>query len=711
MNNNYKGSYKMNQQSPNNQIDYQNNYSKSSQNQDNNSGYVVNSSIYSQLKEKDKGYSNSCGIYDFSPVPNPRNRIHSVGNIGYNNNSFYINNQYQNSSNNMNNNIYNNQYHNSSNNMNININNNNNNMNYNPNTQRNYNPNNNIQNNYLQNPIKSHYVQTNEEYFDNQNMQDNITKRRYSQKVPKFNNRMANNYNFYPITQSNNNPQFNQNQRNNKDYHHNNKQQFYTNNVQVNNNIQQFNNSQNLNRNNFQNRQNQTDINQNNINNSQNLTNDFQNKLKINENNNIKKQINKKEEIKPENPPNNEDDDNIFKINDKIKFLDDDDRFECVSESELFSTINLKDNQENSNNNNDDYKNDDKKKNNSNEGKKSKYEMTNLTEIKEEENIEEKNAFLPQLRDFIEKEENLINSKKKSKLLNKEGDENNKSNKNNIGKTLSNDNEIEAKNQEKNKNNINNVRKNQKEEDEKSLDWKSIDDPFFKCGTVFESVNISDKLPNEIHNHSLLVKNLSNEICTICLNKKSCKKGYKCNLCPLIICEQCSKMIILNHYSKTKHEHSLCLVNDKNSNCNICKKKLFSNKNFVLNCKKCNFNICLKCYYPERKEKMEEEQEEQEDIHEHPLEYISELKGFICNLCENQTNQGYKCISCKLILCKNCKDKMYNHKKRKELHGHPLFLTIRKKWKCNKCQSKFNEKVSFFCRKCSLDYCVDCFLY
>ena len=87
------------------------------------------------------------------------------------------------------------------------------------------------------------------------------------------------------------------------------------------------------------------------------------------------------------------------------------------------------------------------------------------------------------------------------------------------------------------------------------------------------------------------------------LKKKTCQRGYKCNLCPLIICDQCSSMIRINHFSNNKHEHPLCITNEDNCYCNNCKKQVDINdnyNNFYFNCKKCNINICLNCYYQER---------------------------------------------------------------------------------------------------------------
>ena len=97
-------------------------------------------------------------------------------------------------------------------------------------------------------------------------------------------------------------------------------------------------------------------------------------------------------------------------------------------------------------------------------------------------------------------------------------------------------------------------------------------------------------------------------------------------------------------------------------------------------------------------------------MHEHPLVNFNESFLLKCQLCENGTNCGYNCKSCEIVLCNDCANNMYSHKKRNELHEHPLFLTLRDKWECVLCKCGFKNTLSFHCKKCSLDYCADCFL-
>ena len=146
--------------------------------------------------------------------------------------------------------------------------------------------------------------------------------------------------------------------------------------------------------------------------------------------------------------------------------------------------------------------------------------------------------------------------------------------------------------------------KHQIEDDIPFMNGQADNDSLFPAeSAIFESVQMPEDLPKEVHNHVLSEESLSEEICNICLKKKTCQRGYKCNLCPLIICDQCSSMIRINHFSNNKHEHPLCITNEDNCYCNNCKKQVDINdnyNNFYFNCKKCNINICLNCYYQER---------------------------------------------------------------------------------------------------------------
>ena len=244
------------------------------------------------------------------------------------------------------------------------------------------------------------------------------------------------------------------------------------------------------------------------------------------------------------------------------------------------------------------------------------------------------------------------------------------------------------------------------DDDEDIMISRQENDSLFPVESVVQSVQISEELAKDIHKHSLSNEPLSNEICTLCLDQKTCEKGYKCKNCNLNICDECSTKIRINEFDKRKHEHQLTLLNEENCKCNKCNKELKSNKNFYFTCKKCNFYICLNCYNPGRKE----EKEEDESIHEHPLDNVSEFRDTVCKLCEEETNSGVVCATCDIIMCQKCAAKVYKRKFKRELHDHPLYLTLEDDWKCNECGSKYSDKIAFHCKKCSVYICGDCYM-
>ena len=265
-----------------------------------------------------------------------------------------------------------------------------------------------------------------------------------------------------------------------------------------------------------------------------------------------------------------------------------------------------------------------------------------------------------------------------------------------------------------NENNFLNGNNNNNKNENKNI-FKDDDDDFifqkvketnslFEGCSLMNSVPLSEELPSEIHNHSLDKKPLNDEICTICLYKKTCENGYKCELCPLIMCDDCSTKIRLYHISKNKHEHALCLLNEEDCICSKCNKELHSKKNYYFNCLVCKYYLCLNCYFPERKK-----ENDSSPIHEHPLKNMSGIKCY-CQICEKETNSVIKCSVCELTLCQECWNNIISHKKNNNLHEHPLFLIVKKYWTCAKCDSYFNETVSFNCNKCNKDFCVECFL-
>ena len=105
-------------------------------------------------------------------------------------------------------------------------------------------------------------------------------------------------------------------------------------------------------------------------------------------------------------------------------------------------------------------------------------------------------------------------------------------------------------------------------------------------------------LPTNIHIHPLKINPLSEECCSLCLTKKVCLNGNKCDNCPLIICEDCTSLIN-NNNANQKHEHSLAILYKQSPLCNLCGETNV-NQNFTFSCDKCNFEICQKCYFSKK---------------------------------------------------------------------------------------------------------------
>jgi hypothetical protein len=220
------------------------------------------------------------------------------------------------------------------------------------------------------------------------------------------------------------------------------------------------------------------------------------------------------------------------------------------------------------------------------------------------------------------------------------------------------------------------------------------------------SAMIDQEIPQELHIHPIVKSPLNEDICIICNKKKTCIKGHKCNSCPLRICDECVNSIIKSFYSIDRHMHPLVLKEKENYTCDVCKKtKNFKNK-FCFYCEKCNFGICLDCYIPESKKIDDEEK----NIHEHPLINGSNFQNLVCKKCGEEIKEGYKCNDCEFGLCNNCYNYIINHKRKNDLHLHKMFLSVRDNWCCNECKNKNQGKISFFCKECNLDYCLNCFL-
>ena len=211
-----------------------------------------------------------------------------------------------------------------------------------------------------------------------------------------------------------------------------------------------------------------------------------------------------------------------------------------------------------------------------------------------------------------------------------------------------------------------------------------------------------EELPKEIHKHPISKSSLNEEMCIICLKVRTCNKGRRCKSCPLKICEKCVKLVISQFYLNDKHKHNLLLSEVDNWKCDMCKRenKLFKS-NFCFYCDLCKFAICLQCYFPYI--------DDDEEYHEHPL-IKGSYENFVCKYCKNKEREGYKCNQCGLEICDTCYNKITSVRKKSKLHQHKMYLNERKNWACNLCKNTFDGIISFYCKECNLDYCLDCFL-
>ena len=231
--------------------------------------------------------------------------------------------------------------------------------------------------------------------------------------------------------------------------------------------------------------------------------------------------------------------------------------------------------------------------------------------------------------------------------------------------------------------------------------------------------NLQQENYDSFHEHPLNYEQRLNDNCKVCSIKIDGKEGYKCKECPLILCLECLNNIFYGTKNKSLHNHDLILQNRTNWKCNICKKK---NGNASFYCKECDFDACCDCYLGKTKQGFQINYQISEDYHpetisieetghEHPLNYKDNLKEK-CGLCLNsvKNKKGYKCKFCSLTLCLNCTNKIFKKEKNKSVHKDDLLLMSRKSWRCNLCKKQFKNIVSFYCKKCDFDSCVDCYI-
>ena len=231
--------------------------------------------------------------------------------------------------------------------------------------------------------------------------------------------------------------------------------------------------------------------------------------------------------------------------------------------------------------------------------------------------------------------------------------------------------------------------------------------------------NLQQENYDSFHEHPLNYEQRLNDNCKVCSIKIDGKEGYRCKECPLILCLECLNNIFYGTKNKSLHNHDLILQNRTNWKCNICKKK---NGNASFYCKECDFDACCDCYLGKTKQGFQINYQISEDYHpetisieetghEHPLNYKDNLKEK-CGLCLNsvKNKKGYKCKFCSLTLCLKCTNKIFKKEKNKSVHKDDLLLMSRKSWRCNLCKKQFKNIVSFYCKKCDFDSCVDCYI-
>ena len=103
------------------------------------------------------------------------------------------------------------------------------------------------------------------------------------------------------------------------------------------------------------------------------------------------------------------------------------------------------------------------------------------------------------------------------------------------------------------------------------------------------------KVPDSGHEHPLnYTQNLGNVECKVCKQNLNGYPGYKCDQCPLILCNNCSQKIFYGNKAKQVHQHDLALRCRSAWKCDVCKEKFRDTASFY--CKACDFDACSKCY-------------------------------------------------------------------------------------------------------------------
>ena len=144
---------------------------------------------------------------------------------------------------------------------------------------------------------------------------------------------------------------------------------------------------------------------------------------------------------------------------------------------------------------------------------------------------------------------------------------------------------------------------------------------------ILKNYKIGDEVPVDSHKHPLILSNDQMRqysgngwYCNICGEEKVYLDNtfsFHCHICKYDLCEKCIEEhnynhvnnMMLKHIDKGKkayvsqHGHFLLLSNKKERNygeagywiCDICKAEI-SDSVYSFHCKKCTYDVCLKCY-------------------------------------------------------------------------------------------------------------------
>lgn len=143
----------------------------------------------------------------------------------------------------------------------------------------------------------------------------------------------------------------------------------------------------------------------------------------------------------------------------------------------------------------------------------------------------------------------------------------------------------------------NHAKNNDNKEEKKDINFINNSFCLFRNNSN-EFNNSSIELPNNIHRHPFNKFYAQEEIlCSICEGKKVSQSIWKCENCPLIICNECTNLINYNYNLRDKHMHPLEILEKSFFICCICGKTDNLKKTFVFYCEDCNFAICPQCYF------------------------------------------------------------------------------------------------------------------